>query len=63
MASLSEGQRRLVSVMSAFVGKPSVVLLDEPTADVDMPTKEIIWKAISNLKGHCVYRVPVTKPD
>lgn len=53
MSTLTKGERRLVAVMSAFVGKPPIVLLDEPTAEIDLQTKEVIWKAISNIRGYC----------
>ncbi|XP_022668111.1 ATP-binding cassette sub-family A member 17-like isoform X2 [Varroa destructor] len=63
MSTLTKGERRLVAVMSAFVGKPPIVLLDEPTAEVDLQTKEVIWKAISNIRGYCTIIIATNTLD
>lgn len=45
--TLSGGQKRKLCIAIAFIGKPRFVILDEPTAGIDVTTRQIIWKAIS----------------
>lgn len=44
--SLSGGQRRRVSVALAFVGRPKLVLLDEPTTGLDVDARHTLWEAV-----------------
>src|SRR5690606_38904647 len=44
--SLSGGQKRRVSVALAFVGRPRLVLLDEPTTGLDVDARRALWDAI-----------------
>ncbi|KRA23934.1 ABC transporter ATP-binding protein [Microbacterium sp. Root61] len=44
--SLSGGQKRRVSVALAFVGAPSLVVLDEPTTGLDVDARRSLWDAI-----------------
>jgi len=48
---LSGGQKRKLCIAIAFVGSPSFVILDEPTAGVDASARQTIWKAISQFKN------------
>uniref|UniRef100_A0A1I8J045 ABC transporter domain-containing protein n=1 Tax=Macrostomum lignano TaxID=282301 RepID=A0A1I8J045_9PLAT len=43
---LSGGQKRRLSIGLAFLGKPSLVILDEPTASVDPDARRTIWELI-----------------
>ncbi|KAL4853959.1 ATP-binding cassette sub-family A member 3 [Chlorella vulgaris] len=43
---LSGGQKRKLSVALAFVGDPSVVILDEPTSGMDPYTRRFTWGVI-----------------
>jgi ABC-2 type transport system ATP-binding protein len=44
--ALSGGQRRRLSVALAFVGRPQLVLLDEPTTGLDVDGRRALWEAI-----------------
>ncbi|MBE6483097.1 MAG: ABC transporter ATP-binding protein [Actinomyces ruminicola] len=44
--SLSGGQQRLLSVALAFVGRPRLVLLDEPSTGLDVTARRNLWDTI-----------------
>ena len=47
---LSGGMRRRTSIAIACLGNPSIVLLDEPSAGVDIVNRQIVWKSLIKLK-------------
>jgi len=49
--TLSGGQTQRVLIARALVSKPSILLLDEPTASVDASAEESIYKLLERLKG------------
>ncbi len=49
MRQLSGGMKRRVLVAQALVHKPAVIVLDEPTAGVDVELRQTLWRFISNL--------------
>lgn len=56
MRQLSGGMKRRVLVAQALVHKPPVIVLDEPTAGVDVELRQTLWHFVSDLnrKGHTV---------
>ncbi|MES2127774.1 MAG: ABC transporter ATP-binding protein [Pseudomonadota bacterium] len=56
MRALSGGMKRRVLVAQALVHKPPVIVLDEPTAGVDVELRQTLWKFIARLnrEGHTV---------
>ena len=51
MRALSGGMKRRVLVAQALVHKPPVIVLDEPTAGVDVELREHLWDFIGRLHG------------
>jgi ABC-2 type transport system ATP-binding protein len=56
MRALSGGMKRRVLVAQALVHKPPVILLDEPTAGVDVELRQVLWEFIRELnsQGHTI---------
>jgi ATP-binding cassette subfamily B protein len=48
-ATLSVGQRQLISFVRAMVHDPKIIVLDEATSSVDTETEELIQSAIDKL--------------
>jgi ATP-binding cassette, subfamily C, bacterial CydD len=46
---LSPGERRRIGLARAFLGDPSLVVLDEPTADLDPASVEHVSRAVERL--------------
>ncbi|MBI3899981.1 MAG: ABC transporter ATP-binding protein [Gammaproteobacteria bacterium] len=49
MRALSGGMKRRVMIAQALVHKPEVVVLDEPTAGVDVELRKTLWKFVRQL--------------
>ena len=56
MRSLSGGMKRRVMVAQALVHRPPVIVLDEPTAGVDVELRQTLWEFIRGLNaaGHTI---------
>lgn len=49
MRQLSGGMKRRVLIAQALVHKPPVIVLDEPTAGVDVELRQTLWQFVSDL--------------
>ena len=56
MRALSGGMKRRVLVAQALVHQPPVIVLDEPTAGVDVELRQALWRFIRRLnrEGHTI---------
>ena len=56
MRQLSGGMKRRVLVAQALVHRPPVIVLDEPTAGVDVELRQTLWHFVAQLnkQGHTV---------
>ena len=56
MRALSGGMKRRVLVAQALVHKPPVIVLDEPTAGVDVELRQGLWQFVRrmNREGHTI---------
>ena len=55
MRQLSGGMKRRVLVAQALVHKPPVIVLDEPTAGVDVELRQTLWQFIAKLNKQGQY--------
>lgn len=56
MLELSGGMKRRVLIAQALVHRPEVVVLDEPTAGVDVELRQVLWRFTQRLhqQGHTI---------
>jgi len=57
---LSGGQKRLVQLAMTFAGRLPVLILDEPTADIDLGLRQRIWDLVSDRCRHGAAVILVT---
>jgi len=50
-ATLSVGMRQRLNLALALLGSPQVLLLDEPTASLDAPRRELLWERVERLRA------------
>ncbi len=51
-ARLSAGQRQLVAFARAFLADPAVLILDEATSSLDIPSERLVQRALRTLLAH-----------
>lgn len=51
MRALSGGMKRRVLIAQALVHKPPLIVLDEPTAGVDVELRQTLWRFVRRLHG------------
>jgi ABC-type multidrug transport system ATPase subunit len=51
--TLSGGNKRKLSVAIAIIGKPPLILLDEPSAGMDPEARRMMWKVVAKLCTEC----------
>jgi ABC-2 type transport system ATP-binding protein len=56
MRQLSGGMKRRVLVAQALVHKPPIIVLDEPTAGVDVELRQTLWQFIARLNKRRPHR-------
>jgi ABC-type multidrug transport system ATPase subunit len=49
ISTLSQGCKRKLSIGMALIGDPSLLILDEPTANLDLNSREKVWKILIQL--------------
>ncbi|MBT3310388.1 MAG: ABC transporter ATP-binding protein [Desulfobacterales bacterium] len=56
LGNLSGGMKRRVLIAQALVHKPEVLVLDEPTAGVDVELRRVLWEFVRELhkNGHTI---------
>ena len=47
----SAGERQRIGLARALFNSPSLIILDEPTANLDLISELEVWRALENLKG------------
>ena len=61
--NLSGGQRQLLGLCRALVRKPSILLLDEPTASLDREAAKFVRQLIQDLKADSIILIVTHLPD
>ena len=50
VGSISAGSKRILSLGLALLNKPKVLILDEPSANFDLISRQKVWNAIVKIK-------------
>ena len=60
MSTLSGGQQRRVLIARALAAQPDVLIMDEPTAGVDLASQEVLSQVLARLAGRGATMLIVT---
>lgn len=52
--NISGGQKQLIGILRAIYIKPKILILDEPTNNLDIPTKKIFFELLSKIKNNMI---------
>jgi ABC-2 type transport system ATP-binding protein len=52
VGALSGGERRRVGLACAFIGRPQLVILDEPTTGLDLDSRRDLFQYLSDFRDH-----------
>ena len=55
LEQLSDGYKRRVALAAQLARAPSLLLLDEPLAGVDWPTRAALASLLGESHGHCTF--------
>jgi ATP-binding cassette, subfamily A (ABC1), member 3 len=58
--ALSGGNKRKLAVAMAIVGRPSIILLDEPSAGMDPEARRFMWKVVAKIASNKTSAVILT---
>jgi len=61
--TISGGQAQRIGLARALVGRPSLLLLDEPTSAVDGPAQERIIETLESLRGEAAVIIVTHRPE
>lgn len=53
MSQLSGGERRLAALLATFMGDPPILILDEPTNELDPAWRRQVWQYLWELNRKC----------
>jgi ATP-binding cassette subfamily B protein len=61
--SLSGGQRQRLALARAIIGRPRILVLDDPLSAVDVHTEALVQAALRPILDHCTAFVVVHRPS
>lgn len=62
-AGLSSGQKQRLAIARAFLRKPKLLVMDEPTTTIDKEAEALLASALRTFKGICTVVIVSHKPE